>query len=363
MNRLIIIGNGFDLAHGMKTSFKNFITDYYNNASKIFYQKDEYEDKLLSIKHAQNYDMSAVFTLNSTGGLPEALKELDNNMNVDITVKSEILKKINISIETKNWVDIEMEYFNILGESIGSKRFSVSEFNEEFDFLKTKLMDYLRNQQNDFSGDFDLDPFVSCFTQNIRYRELNDREVTKDIIPESLYFINFNYTDTILPYQLECNKHMIAKFNYIHGSLDGKEGAPIFGFGDEFDKKFLEFEDLRDNEYFKHIKSFDYSKNQNYSSLLRFIESDEFQVHIYGHSCGISDRTMLRSIFESDYCKSIKIFYHERNENENDFVDKTYEIYRHFSNKGEMRRKVVSLELCEPMPQPVRQLADSEITV
>jgi hypothetical protein len=28
MNRLIIIGNGFDLAHGIKTSYKEFILDY-----------------------------------------------------------------------------------------------------------------------------------------------------------------------------------------------------------------------------------------------------------------------------------------------------------------------------------------------
>ena len=28
MNRLIIIGNGFDLAHGIKTSYHDFILDY-----------------------------------------------------------------------------------------------------------------------------------------------------------------------------------------------------------------------------------------------------------------------------------------------------------------------------------------------
>ena len=28
MNRLVIIGNGFDLAHKMKTSYKDFILDF-----------------------------------------------------------------------------------------------------------------------------------------------------------------------------------------------------------------------------------------------------------------------------------------------------------------------------------------------
>ncbi len=55
MNRLILIGNGFDLAHGLKTSYSDFILWYFGevfknnifehincNRIKIFYyQKDE----------------------------------------------------------------------------------------------------------------------------------------------------------------------------------------------------------------------------------------------------------------------------------------------------------------------------------
>ena len=29
MNRLVLIGNGFDLAHGLKTSYTDFINRYY----------------------------------------------------------------------------------------------------------------------------------------------------------------------------------------------------------------------------------------------------------------------------------------------------------------------------------------------
>ncbi len=31
MNRLVIIGNGFDLAHGLPTSYRDFINDYWKN--------------------------------------------------------------------------------------------------------------------------------------------------------------------------------------------------------------------------------------------------------------------------------------------------------------------------------------------
>ena len=37
MNRIVLIGNGFDLAHGLKTSYKNFIDWYWNDwGEKLF---------------------------------------------------------------------------------------------------------------------------------------------------------------------------------------------------------------------------------------------------------------------------------------------------------------------------------------
>ncbi|MBO7224693.1 MAG: hypothetical protein J6V35_02135 [Bacteroidales bacterium] len=35
MNRIIIVGNGFDLAHGVKTSYKDFIEWYFVNYRSI----------------------------------------------------------------------------------------------------------------------------------------------------------------------------------------------------------------------------------------------------------------------------------------------------------------------------------------
>jgi len=35
MNRIILIGNGFDLAHGLKTSYKNFIDDFWNKKTAL----------------------------------------------------------------------------------------------------------------------------------------------------------------------------------------------------------------------------------------------------------------------------------------------------------------------------------------
>lgn len=96
-------------------------------------------------------------------------------------------------------------------------------------------------------------------------------------------------------------------------------------------------------------------QTKNYNQLTRFIESNDFQVHIYGHSCGLSDRTLLNQIFEHNQCKSIKIFYHKIDDDTNDFTDKTYDISRHFKDKIMLRKKLISLELSIEMPQPNKE--------
>ena len=39
MNRIIIIGNGFDLAHNLKTGYKDFINDYWDTVEEGIYDK------------------------------------------------------------------------------------------------------------------------------------------------------------------------------------------------------------------------------------------------------------------------------------------------------------------------------------
>jgi hypothetical protein len=49
MNRLIIIGNGFDLANGLKTSYPDFIRHYFKNAIKKASNELLFSDILLKI--------------------------------------------------------------------------------------------------------------------------------------------------------------------------------------------------------------------------------------------------------------------------------------------------------------------------
>lgn len=158
------------------------------------------------------------------------------------------------------------------------------------------------------------------------------------------YFLNFNYTNSITEV-LKHFKNYTYTQNFIHGNLEDSE--IIFGFGDEMDSIYKEIEELNDNRFFKHIKSFHYFKRPNLRQLLTFINSGDFQVCVYGHSCGLSDRVMLNEIFEHENCKSIKIYYY----NDEDFTTKTMEISRHFNSNQVMRNKIVNKSIDCLIPQ------------
>jgi len=84
---------------------------------------------------------------------------------------------------------------------------------------------------------------------------------------------------------------------------------------------------------------------------MKFLSSMEYQVCVYGHSCGLSDRLMLNEIFEHDNCKSIKIYFYENKKGENDFINKTMEVSRHFNSNQLMRKKIVDFNSNNKIPQ------------
>ena len=59
MNRIVLIGNGFDLAHGLKTSYKNFIDWYWKDwGEKLLHGLNKTEtDGLCSFKIKDNVEV------------------------------------------------------------------------------------------------------------------------------------------------------------------------------------------------------------------------------------------------------------------------------------------------------------------
>ena len=131
MNRIILIGNGFDLAHGLPTRYEDFINSYWKGivenlygivkARDYFSYVDSYEDDFISIK-VSDY---AVLGLKELQGKIQnecvsykKLKEdildvllLDGNSGIDmkkelsVVFKNMFFQRISES-SCKHWVDI-----------------------------------------------------------------------------------------------------------------------------------------------------------------------------------------------------------------------------------------------------------------
>ena len=367
MNRLIIIGNGFDIAHELETSYHDFLLNYLKeciiNALNNLLENNRqpynryfcHEDELIVIKFNQsNSNLYYASLLSKVKNLSE-FNEFIKQQRIEILYHFRILEKGIGKLVEYNWVDFEIEYFK---ELIGIKKngskvdFKIKELNAHFEIFKEKLETYLKDQKVQYKSTFESQALCDCFCEDILDIDVDLKSITSHS-PNRLLFLNFNYTKTIEKYVLDCQKRIPSEINYIHGSVFDQYNPPIFGFGDEFDKTYKEFEDEGNNELFKHIKSFGYLKTNNYSNLTRFLETEPFQVQIFGHSCGLSDRTMFKEIVEHENCLSIKLFFHQKDDGSDDYTEKTYELYRHFSDKNSMRKKIVDKQKCRAMPRPV----------
>ncbi len=345
MNRLIIIGNGFDLAHGYKTSYTDFMEDYFSNVLTTVFTKKEYEDELIKFNYYSfllDRPLEDFITIEKSFKYIELIRERFPEV---IKFKSDFFKELYTHFNHQKWIDIENDYFSYL------KRFTkasskdikgITKVNIEFEFLKTKLIDYLKRATKErisFRDDYLTNLIANPFIQE----EFVDI-IENHSIPRHLYFLNFNYTITLEKYITSIEKKIRTTINYIHGDIHDDNNPVIFGYGDEHDADYLEIEKTNIHELLQHIKSFQYSKTSNYHNLMRFIQAEPFQVYVFGHSLGLSDRTMLKEIFEHQQCKSIKLFYHQKNETENDFTEKVYELANHFTDKGLMRKKLVPFD-------------------
>lgn len=372
MNRIILVGNGFDLAHGLPTHYSDFIEWYWRLwGDRLIHGKDSIEsDELCSFKLKDTLGINMWYMVWQgwyykrenpfiTWDPQEAIDLVKQDENLcDINYLSSFFFEICQSVETKGWVDIENEFYDRLSHT-GSQAKSL---NDDLDIIKKYLIEYLSRVQigvkrNMINNDLLCkmnEPFVErdialdwLHNQNVVIGFDNAKSSKKAYIPKRIMLLNFNYTDFADRYLSDIPDTTII---HIHGSLS-KPDSVIFGYGDELDEHYKEILNKNDNEYLRHIKSIRYLESPNYRNLLEFIESSPYQIYIMGHSCGNSDRTLLNTLFEHKNCASIKPFYHKKDDGSDNYIELAQNITRNFTDMKLLRARVVNKDFCEMLPQ------------
>jgi hypothetical protein len=354
MNRIILIGNGFDLAHGLKTSYRDFINDFWRKIVKDFNNRINrvFENEFISISNAH-------FKFNTNEHIPDykTLNERIKGNNAQIKFKNNFLKTITEKLSLTNWVDIEEEFYILLLECMEDKSGKeIRKLNKEFASIRNSLIEFLNTIEM---------PDIKKEIKEHIFAEIKTEELTKTgamsltaPLPKRLLFLTFNYTFTedlysfYNPQRIESadDKFRIpSEVIHIHGDIQNTRNPVIFGYGDEYAKEYTQIEECKDNEYLNFFKTIQYLKTDNYKRVRDFIESDTYQVFLMGVSGGNPDRTFLKTLFEHDNCVSIKPFYHQVDKKYDNYDDIIKNISRHFSDKAMMRDKVVNKQYCVPL--------------
>lgn len=157
MNRIVLIGNGFDLSHGLATKYEDFINDFWIdvfNESKDLaggFEKDCVKLHISAINYTLHYL--------SEGKVPQNIQELNKIIDkytspkIEFNIDNKFLEKISENISVlNNWVDIENEYYKFLCYVFDKNKFftynyyerkSVADLNNDFNYIKQKLEQYL----------------------------------------------------------------------------------------------------------------------------------------------------------------------------------------------------------------------------
>ncbi len=311
MPNLIIIGNGFDLAHNLETSYPQFIKYLVESNNK-------------QVKHLDLF----IRGLNRNY---EELRQMENlSVHLSNTVKNDLLKILIQNFFLKNWSDVEEIYFEQLN-SIGKNNApykTPQSLNGQFDQIKFALERYLYDQEKQSSK---IESYDAMFNA------LDDKHTL---------ILNFNYTNTID--RLYSSSLTNSKRLYFHGKIDSKENPIVFGYAasHEDSRKLIE---KNNNQYMKYIKKHLYKRTANEARLTQYL-NDHYQISvlILGHSCGLSDKLILNQILTHEHVETIRTFFFEEYEN---YFETVVNIDRIMNDDEKFKERVIDFSRSRRMPQ------------
>lgn len=356
---ILVIGNGFDLAHGLKTTYRDFLTSCRNNENQSF--NEEFCKTNLWLRHF--------------------IKKQNEIGNTWIDLEKEIFKVIEHINKVIFW-NIDKQYYNCKSLNIFKKGFYFDFFNivdnlqdgryhQDFGkqdyiisnpnlenykiYFKTSkgLINFLYDQLREFTYAFEhyLDKIVLSNLDTKSKYTLSLQSGCK-----SLFVLSFNYTDTcerlygkdfdIKPYyvhgKINCNNDT-CKLVLVTHSFENKpqNGNPRSAIPYEF------------NVFRKHNQRHKYGTIEAYQKVLDELpKSGQPIFHVIGHSLDETDKKILKHLFITNKNAIINIYYHDEEAQEN-YINNITEIieeeevmrrvrliYQHDKTRGILKEKV-----------------------
>lgn len=264
---LLILGNGFDLAHDLKTKYKNFLDWAYKNV-----EMDSYEGFYWHIFWRNRYNLE-MYPPKTTLDLP-AMSYIKTMYKPGF--------EGNLFADKDNWIDLENNIAAIIKPWEGwysEENRSQKCFKDILDkLILPKFEQYIASKINN-------DPIETL--PHLAYIKYANR------------ILNFNYSNTVERlYMPE------AEICYVNGKalLGKKESNIVFGY-DPSDNNGSEQWCEYDKVHQRAFKNTD----TKYKEWLK--DKNEYDIHIVGHSLGQTDSAFLEPFITKKNSKTI-VYYH-----------------------------------------------------
>lgn len=338
---ILVIGNGFDLAHGLPTRYGDFlefvkvIRQVKNGESLKDVDWGELNPKIKEqIIDSEMDEKSPHFF-----GRKQCKDLLNDNIWVDYFLQCNMYQK-------ENWIDFESEISNVI-QSIDGDMHGLSydlKLEDEFEALSNSFFNskYSNSQmsykrlRNVLDKDLNklirvLELYLCAFVSNIE-----NIEILCDIKSISIdNILSFNYTDT---YKRIYDPKGLAEYDYIHGKAERKHSTDtnnmVLGI-DEYlseDRKNRDIDFIAFKKYYQRIYKKTGCKYKDWIEEIResrqeveeklrlkypiqiplkeFPEEMKHNLYIYGHSLDVTDKDILRELILNDNVYTI-IYYHK----------------------------------------------------
>lgn len=342
--KILLIGNGFDLAHGLPTSYKDFL-DFCKMVRELYTYPiidNEYNQKKL-------IDWNTDKTIKSK--LLECYENRKNCFEDKITTQCKELDElydcikenvwINYFLEREksigeNWIDFESEISNVV-QAIETLKGYIERDEDVLKIKDTKqqtIIYFLKIAKKSLQDVFNLkriDGFIEDISieldKLIRSLEIyicefvNETDIIKEnddiktITPD--YVLSFNYSNT---YERIYGQSKEVTYDYIHGKADIENNVDtcnlVLGI-DEYleDDKNDKLEFIAFKKFYQRIyKSTDSTYMKWVEQIKKYPEVNH-NLFIFGHSLDKTDRDILKLLICNDNVTT-KIYYYRKNKND-----------------------------------------------
>ena len=323
---ILVIGNGFDLYHGLKTKYIDFV-NYSRNTTKDIGTK-----KIRKILNGNLFINWFKNVAEENQGWIDCEKEIENiillfkKILYDKQVFTYYNDKYYIERSKTSLLYYEFDMLGVFKEFVSIHAANIYEFNDKYftryqGINKLKVTNKLRVELEDLITAFRY--YLQNEVQNKNIIKISQQ--IKDIKPR--YVINFNYTNTYKKYGISD-----SDVCFIHGSVD--KGNIVLGIKDA-DEKDIDF--IHFKKYFQRIQ-----KKSDIIDMEKLIDGkhisgdiiQQVYIHFFGHSLSDADGDIIRSI--CDHNTKIIIYYMD-DKNSRDYEQKVINIINVLGKENAIR--------------------------